>query len=265
MRGIILAGGSGSRMGDLTRVVSKQLLPVYYRPAIFYPLATLITAGINDVLVITRPQDGGAYMELLGDGRRWGIRINYAEQLLPAGVAQALTIGKRFLRGGPCCLILGDNIFADGFRSGSRLTETLEEAAKLQQGAHIFAVRVENPSRFGVVELDDNGRPLTLEEKPTEPRSNLAVPGIYFYDGKAADIAATLYPSARGELEITDLNKAYLASGELTVSVLENIYWADIGTPDALLDASVIIRLLTQEGYTLSSPDVAAGRRGWIQ
>src|SRR5689334_6442656 len=237
MKGIILAGGAGTRLHPLTRVVSKQLLPVYDKPMIYYPLSVLMLARLREVLIISTPQDLPAFRNLLGDGRSLGMTLTYAEQPRPEGLAQAFLIGRDFLAGGPACLILGDNLFY-----GHGLTETIQEAATLTKGARIFAYRVRDPERYGVVEFDSQGKALSIEEKPKAPRSNFAVPGLYFYDRDVCQWAASLRPSARGELEITDLNRVYLERGTLTVSMMgRGIAWLDTGTPRSLIEAGTFI------------------------
>ncbi len=242
MKGIILAGGAGTRLHPLTLVISKQLLPVYDKPMIYYPLSTLMLAGIREILIITTPHDNSAFVKLLGDGRRWGLDISYAVQARPEGLAQAFTIGREFTGGKPVALILGDNIF-----HGAGLTTLLQKAAARDHGATVFAYRVRDPQRFGVVEFDADGRAISIEEKPSVPRSEWALTGLYFFDGRVCDRAAQLKPSKRGELEITDLMKTYLGSGELLVERLgRGVTWFDTGTHDALLDAAVFIRLIEE-------------------
>jgi glucose-1-phosphate thymidylyltransferase len=242
MKGILLAGGSGTRLHPLTQVVSKQLLPVYDKPVIYYPLSLLMLAGIRDILIISTPVDLPRIEALLGDGSRLGLSLSYQVQPRPGGIAQAFLIGEEFLAGEPVCLILGDNFFF-----GHHLVELVSQAAQLSQGARVFAYCVQDPERYGVVEFDANGRAITLEEKPRQPRSNWAVTGLYFYDGQVAEIARMLRPSSRGELEITDVNRAYLGNGELTVIPLgRGIAWLDMGTPDSLLSASLFVQTLEQ-------------------
>ena len=263
MKGIILAGGSGTRLYPLTTVVSKQLLPVYDKPMIYYPLSTLMLAGIRDILLISTPEDLPRFRELLGDGGHFGIRLSYAEQPRPEGLAQAFLIGEEFLAGEPCAMVLGDNIFYGGwFRRGLRAA--VENA---QNGtATIFGYYVRDPERFGVVEFDQDYRILSLEEKPKRPRSNYCVTGLYFYDGRAPELAKKLTPSARGELEITDLNRLYLEENRLRVQVLgRGFAWMDTGTVESLMQAAVFVEAVqNRQGVVISAPEEIAYQAGWI-
>ena len=261
MRGIILAGGSGTRLYPITRSTSKQLLPVYDKPLIYYPLSTLMLAGITDILVITTPHDRPAFQALLQNGRQWGLDLSYAVQPRPEGLAQAFLIGREFIASEPCCLILGDNIFF-----GHGLPELLRRAARGARGATIFAYRVSDPERYGVVEFDRDGRAVSLEEKPSRPRSNYAITGLYYYDGRVADLAARLTPSARGELEITDLNRLYLEDGTLQVECMgRGFAWLDTGTCDSLLHAATFVQTVEErQGLKIACVEEIAFQMGLI-
>ncbi len=261
MRGIILAGGHGTRLHPMTRSVSKQLLPVYDKPLIFYPLSALMLAGIREILVITTPEDEARFQELLGSGESWGLSFSYAVQEKPRGPAESFLIGREFISGQPVCLVLGDNIFY-----GGGLGDILQHAARLEKGAMIFGYRVRDPQRYGIVELNDRGLPLGIEEKPSNPRSPFAVPGLYFYDSSVIEIADALQPSVRGELEITDVNKAYLDRDELQVTLLgRGFAWMDVGTPQALLQAANFVQALEErQGMKISCVEEIAYRMGFI-
>jgi glucose-1-phosphate thymidylyltransferase len=260
-KGILLAGGSGTRLYPLTKSVSKQLMPVYDKPMIYFPLTTLMLAGIREILVITTPQDQPLFRGLLDDGTQWGLRLSYAVQPEPGGLAQAVLIARDFIDGQPAALVLGDNIFY-----GHGFPELLQAAASRERGATIFGYRVKNPEAYGVAEFDASGRVIGLEEKPAQPKSNYAVTGLYFYDADVVDLASSLRPSARGELEITDLNRLYLERGVLHLEKLgRGIAWLDTGHPDSLLEAAQYVQTIqTRQGLQIASPDEIAFRMGWI-
>lgn len=261
MKGIILAGGKGSRLYPMTKAMSKPLIPIYDKPMVYYPLSVLLTAGIRDIMLITAPADVESYQRLLGDGSQYGVRMSYGIQYVARGIADAFLIAEDFLAGDRCCLVLGDNMF-----HGEQLSYLLWDAAQQESGATIFGYPVRNPRAYGVVEFDENNRVLSIEEKPEHPRSNYAVPGLYFYDGKAVELAKTLKPSARGELEITALNEEYLKRGELRVGLMtRGMAWLDTGTPEGMLNAAQYVEAVqSRQGLYIACPEEIAWSKGFI-
>lgn len=261
MKGIILAGGKGSRLYPMTKAMSKPLIPIYDKPMVYYPLSVLLTAGIRDIMLITAPADVESYQRLLGDGSQYGVHVSYGIQYVARGIADAFLIAENFLAGDRCCLVLGDNMF-----HGEQLSYLLWDAAQQESGATIFGYPVSNPRAYGVVEFDENNRVLSIEEKPEHPRSNYAVPGLYFYDGKAVELAKTLKPSARGELEITALNEEYLKRGELRVGLMtRGMAWLDTGTPEGMLNAAQYVEAVqSRQGLYIACPEEIAWSKGFI-